>query len=79
MVVTSVGENSEAVIDSKTGYVVPLHDEHELANKINKLIDDTELRKEFGESGKKRVETKSSLVNCVLEYEKIYDLVLSDM
>lgn len=79
MVVTNVGGNSEAVIDSKTGYVVPAHNEHELANKINKLIDNAELRKEFGKSGKERVETKFSLINCVSEYEKIYDLILSSL
>jgi glycosyltransferase involved in cell wall biosynthesis len=78
MVVTNVGGNPEAVIDSKTGYVVPPHNEHELAKKINKLIDDAELRKEFGQLAKERVETEFSLDNCVSEYEKIYDLILAD-
>jgi len=76
MVVTNVGGNPEAVIDSKTGYVVEPHKEHELANKINELIDDAELRKKLGKQGKERVETKFSLANCVSEYEKIYDLIL---
>jgi glycosyltransferase involved in cell wall biosynthesis len=78
MVVTNVGGNPEAVIDSKTGYVVEPHDENELANKINKLIDNADLRKEFGQLGKETVELKFSLANCVSEYEKIYDLILAD-
>ena len=78
MVVTNVGGNPEAVIDSKTGYIVEPHNEHELANKINKLIDDAELRKEFGQLGKERVEANFSLANCVSEYEKIYDLILAN-
>ncbi len=77
MVVTNVGGNPEAVIDSKTGYVVPPHNEHELADKISRLINNPELRKEFGSLGKKIVETKFSLTQCVSEYEKIYDLILS--
>ncbi len=77
MVVTNVGGNPEAVVDSKTGYVVPPHNEYELADKIKKLIDNVELRKKFGLLGKERIETNFSLANCVFEYEKIYDLVLN--
>ena len=78
MVVTNVGGNPEAVVDKKTGYVVPPHSEHELADKITKLINNSELREEYGQLGKKRAEEKFSLSNCVSEYEKIYDKILEE-
>lgn len=77
MVVTNVGGNPEAVIDSVTGYIVEPKDEIGLSNKINKLIDNSKLRKEFGQLGKNRIESEFSLANCVSEYEKIYDSILS--
>jgi len=78
MVVTNVGGNPEAVIDSETGYVVEPHDEYGMADKINELIDNAELRKKYGRLGKERVLSKFSLATCVSEYEKIYDSVLSN-
>jgi glycosyltransferase involved in cell wall biosynthesis len=50
------GSNPEIIEDKKTGFLVTCYDIEELTDKLSVLINDHELRKTFGNEGRKRVE-----------------------
>jgi colanic acid/amylovoran biosynthesis glycosyltransferase len=59
------------VEDGVSGFLVPEHDRDALANRIERLLGDRELRLEFGHAGRKRVgrdydiaRLNDSLVEC---------------
>ena len=56
VIVSNVGGLPEIVEDGVTGFVVPSKDIKEVANVLEKLILDKDLRKTLGEAGRKRVE-----------------------
>ena len=78
MVVTDVGGNSEAVVDGKSGFVVPPHHPEELGNAILKLASDVALRNRMATCGRLRVEQRFSLDHCIGCYQQLYHHLLSD-
>lgn len=72
MVVTDVGGNAEAVIDGKTGYVVPAKNPHVLGEAILRLVSNPE-REEMGKCGRERIRQYFSLDACVDAYERMYE------
>jgi glycosyltransferase involved in cell wall biosynthesis len=78
VIATSVGGNSEAVIDGVNGYIVPPADPDALAAAIITLLSDDETRRRFGGSGRRRVEEYFTLEKMVGKHEKLYeDLALN--
>jgi glycosyltransferase involved in cell wall biosynthesis len=72
MVVTDVGGNAEAVIDSVTGFVVPPHNPSVLADallRVSRLAD----RKAMGDRGRVRVQEEFSIKACIDGYEALYN------
>lgn len=61
VVSTNVGGPAEIVLDGKTGFLVPPGDFSILAEKICLLCESLELRKSFGELGRKRAEENFAL------------------
>lgn len=53
VVTTDVGAVSEVVLDGKCGFVVPALDAEALARATLRLLDDTELRRQFGREGRR--------------------------
>ncbi|MDR3182009.1 MAG: glycosyltransferase [Planctomycetaceae bacterium] len=53
---TDAGGTNEVVADGKTGLLVPANDVRALAEAVEKVLKDNELRKMFGEEGRQRVE-----------------------
>ncbi|MBI1649847.1 glycosyltransferase [Hyphomicrobium sulfonivorans] len=76
MVVTEVGGNGEAVLDGKTGFVVPARDPAQLASALLRLVQDGN-RVEMGRRGQQRVRDVFSLHACVDEYERTYEDALA--
>jgi len=74
MVVTDVGGNKEAVVDGKTGWVVPAKDPVALRQAILKLIRDPQQAQSFGLAGKARVAELFALDTCVQGYLNLYQL-----
>jgi glycosyltransferase involved in cell wall biosynthesis len=72
MIVTDVGGNAEAVVDGETGFVVAPRDPDALADAILRLAYDGELRRCFGDAGRRRVEAHFSLDACVEAYDALY-------
>ena len=72
MVVTNVGGNAEAVDDMHTGLVTPPQDPQSLADALLSMALAPELRAQFGEAGRKRVQEYFTLQQCAQKYAKFY-------
>ncbi|MDD5454558.1 MAG: glycosyltransferase family 4 protein [Candidatus Ratteibacteria bacterium] len=73
IIATSVGGNSEAVVDGETGLIIPINSPSVLAQKIIELIEDESRRKKMGNRGRERVTNNFSLEHYVEGIEKIYN------
>ena len=60
-VVTDVGGNRELVVDGESGYVVQKSDEIMLRRRIVELVENEEIRSEFGNAARNRVKRKFGL------------------
>ena len=83
---SAVGGIKEVIVDGETGFLVPLEQHTEspfealdpdkfardLAEKINVLMRDPELRKRFGQAGRKRAVEKFSWHAIALATKKMY-------
>lgn len=58
VVATNIRGCREAVVDGKTGLIVPPQDSDSLAEALRKLLSNTELRQAYGKAGRQRVETE---------------------
>lgn len=77
MIVTDAGGNAEAIINNKTGLVVPPKDIDALAQAILKMIHNPEMMRKYGDNAKKRAISEFSLERCVDENRLLYQEVLS--
>ena len=68
VIATNVGGTSEAMINKKTGFLVKQGDINELEEKINLLLNDENLAKEIGSSGRKFVIENFSWENTVKKF-----------
>jgi glycosyltransferase involved in cell wall biosynthesis len=60
VITTPAGDCGRVIEDSVTGYVVPFGDVKALSDRMVILGKDLEIRKQFGEAGRKRVEQEYS-------------------
>jgi alpha-maltose-1-phosphate synthase len=87
VVASAVGGIKEVVVDGETGFLVPLEQMKEspfepidpekfsrdLAEKINQLMKDRQLREKFGKAGRKRVEEKFSWSAIAQKTKALYE------
>ncbi len=73
VVATDVGGNAEAVVDGRTGLLVPAGDAARLADAMLRLLYDPEERRRFGEAGYARAAELFTLEAMVERYESVYD------
>ena len=66
----------EVVINDKTGYLVDVYDAVGLAERISKLLENPELRKEMGENGRRHVDPAFRTETMVKEIAEVYDMLL---
>ena len=78
VVCTDFGGLPEAVIDGKTGMVVPVKDTDSLCKAIRYLIEHPAAREKMGDAGRKRVEEKFSMDINVKKTEELYLDVLKN-
>jgi glycosyltransferase involved in cell wall biosynthesis len=75
VVATAVGGTPEAVVDGKTGLLVPPHDVPALQSAVARLLDDERLCSSLGHAGRKRVEEhfrSTAMTGRILElYDEI--------
>ena len=72
MVATPVGGVPEAVVDGRTGFLVPPRDPDALARAIVRILRDPVLARRMGREGRQRVEERFSLDHFVSRIEALY-------
>lgn len=72
IVTTDAPGCKECVDDGINGYLVPVGDSKELANKIKLLVDDEYLRIDFGKKSRLKAEEEFSIDNVVEKTLKLY-------
>ena len=66
----------EAVVHGKTGVLVPSEDVATLQKAIAVLIDETEMRIEFGKAGRERMKDEFSVETMVERHIELYESVI---
>jgi glycosyltransferase involved in cell wall biosynthesis len=66
----------EVVINDKTGYLVNAFDSETLASRIATLLEDPELRKEFGENGRRHIDPNFRAEKMVADISDVYEVLL---
>jgi glycosyltransferase involved in cell wall biosynthesis len=72
IVATRVGGLQKVVMDNVTGFVVPAFSPESIANKLNILIADKDLRKKMGEAGFTRAKENYTSERYCMEIENLY-------
>lgn len=67
----------EVVIDDYTGYLVDAFDSENLAQRIALLLNDPEMRKTFGENGKRHVDPNFRAEKMVADISDVYQMLLA--
>ncbi len=66
----------EVVINDHTGYLVEAFDSIGLADGVTKLLEDEELRKKFGENGKRHIDPNFRTEKMVADISEVYQMLL---
>ena len=73
-----VGGNPEVIDDEVTGLLVPPRDPAALAGAMERLLEDQQLARRFGEAGRRRVEENFSVERSVREIERLYGRLVAE-
>ena len=77
IVATRVGGVPEVVADNECGYLVPVGDIDQMAERILQLIQDKPLAQRFGRAGRERALTLFPEDKIVSQYESLYQSVIA--
>jgi glycosyltransferase involved in cell wall biosynthesis len=77
VVATDIAGIPEQVVNGKTGYLIPTGDSRALAEQLEKLLADSELRDRMGRRGLERTE-RFSVESMVRELNEVYQRLLED-
>jgi glycosyltransferase involved in cell wall biosynthesis len=73
VVVTDAGGSREAVLDGRTGFVIPKNDPNALAAVLMRLLRDGDLRRRLGAEGRKRAQAEFSRARMIRRIREIYE------
>jgi glycosyltransferase involved in cell wall biosynthesis len=77
VVASDVGDVSEIVQDGETGLLVRAEDPNALADAINRLLADPDLRQRLGEQGRQRVLEHFTADHMTRGFERLYEELLT--
>ena len=77
VIATEGGGTAELVLNESVGYIIPPATPEALVQKINLLLDDADLARQLGESGKIRIQESFNLDRMTEEYLQLYQRLLS--
>ena len=75
VVATGGGGTREVVVDGENGFHIEARNPMLLAEKIEKLLDEPDLRVEFGEKGKKIIQTKFQIDQMIRSFINEYKII----
>jgi glycosyltransferase involved in cell wall biosynthesis len=73
VVATAAPGTTEVVVDGETGLLTPLKNPPALAKAIRTLVDDPDLGRKLGESGRRRVEAEFGVETMVSRFASLYE------
>jgi N,N'-diacetylbacillosaminyl-diphospho-undecaprenol alpha-1,3-N-acetylgalactosaminyltransferase len=76
IVTTNAPGCREVVEDGKNGFLVPLKDYKTLAQKLEILIDNPDLREKFGKNSREKAKKEFDIKIIVDKYLKVYEEIL---
>ena len=76
VIATNIGGLPEVVIDGTTGFLVPPRDENAIADRIIRLIDDSELRVQMGSEGREYIKSNYDIQLCGSLMKSKYEEIL---
>ena len=76
VIATDHGGPREIIEDGLSGFLVSPNDPEDLARCLQHLLNSPELRRKIGQHGLKRLVTKFSTTQAVLDFERVYSAVL---
>jgi len=76
IVATNVGGNPESVKDGETGYIIPPRNPGMMAEALKKLLTEPDLRKKFGDAGRRRMEQYFSKEKLIRNMDAFYQEIL---
>jgi glycosyltransferase involved in cell wall biosynthesis len=76
VVATDAGGTRTVVDDGETGFVVPIGDVEALADRLQRLRDDPELRARLAESGRTRMRERFSMARMLDDVQRVYAEIL---
>ncbi len=77
IIASDVGGNREVLSHGMSGYLYTSNDLGDFLDKVRRLIENEKLRKSMGAEGRKVVRKKFSLLNCIYQYQKVYESIVS--
>jgi glycosyltransferase involved in cell wall biosynthesis len=77
VVSTSVGGVPEIVSEGETGLLVPPRDSRALAERIGRVIADSELARQMGENGRRRQQERFSAAAMIQDVTALYERLLT--
>ena len=77
IVATDCGSVRDMVEDGEQGFVVPVGDVENFADRLRRLANDEPLRTQLGKSGRARVESEFRIQNTARRYEELLTDVLA--
>jgi len=72
VVATSVGGNTELVVDEKTGFLVPPKEPQKIAQKLLFLLDNPDIAQRFGYEARRIIEENFHIQKTLKEYQNLY-------
>ena len=78
VIATNIGGSLDQIADGVSGFLVPPSDPHALAEKIELLANDPELRRRMGAAGRERLAKNFSLTEMVKKIETVYQESFQD-
>jgi len=79
VICSAVGGNPELITDDEEGFVYPVGDVEKLASLIIKTLQNKELSKKMGESGRNKILDKFTIDNMVDSTIKVYKKLLKEI
>jgi glycosyltransferase involved in cell wall biosynthesis len=77
VVTTDVAGTKELVIEGNTGFVLPQQDVYSLAEALNNLSSDHDLRSRMGRAGRRHVEREFSFAGRLQRIESLYEQLVT--